>query len=620
MQLPCSKTRFLFVALTVLAAPVFWCAVSPAHADENRTASFAANIGQGGVPKDFVISESSSLGLLRSDRQLFNWPATESVLQQPTDLKSAMDALATASPLIGQLRQWRGAMRGQGQVMAFGIGGSGFAVLKDPNAATNALRIGVKPMGQYSLAGLNSFGQQTPGVEVTWKNFSFGMTQPLAMINKAMSPVDSLLDGKQNIAANPINESSLMWMTMKPIAGKGGNLEMMMVKGSRDLAPWSNDGKKFADGELWGAKGDMKLGARWKMAAEWMNSRSDAQNGEDAVAWKMTMNGPIKHPLGEMIVNFNMNSTDANFAPFTGNKSNAGQTQTHLDLQQGVAKGKLAGNLTFAYDKTALPANQAGIALTQGVNPTDGVERTMQDANADFRLTLSPKLSMTARVHHRDGALNATNVNIAATDGIETTADAGLNWKLNKSMNFAMTAGRSALQNTTFYRSEYSQLDRNENRLTATLTRATKGGSWGLTWQQNSAIGDLGGKTDAQRTSLSLEAARTLTQWLRVRGTMRLASSRDAASLLGNDAADHNFEAYLTFPKYGNLSFRFSDWNLDGGTFSNYAQQTATQEQSIRYQTPGSSRLGVTVEYLKREQLNGVADNQWKIGMTIAKK
>ena len=612
MQPPRRKNHFPCAAPALLAAPVLWCSVSSAHADENRISPFAAVGGQA--------PDTSSLGLLRSDRKLFNWPATESVLKQPTDLKSAMDALATASPLIGQLRQWRSSMRGQGQVMAFGIGGSGFAVLKDPNAATNALRIGVRPMGQYSLAGLNSFGQQTPGIEVTWKNFSFGMTQPLAMINRAMSPVDSVLEGKQNIAANPINESSLMWMTMKPISGKSGNLEMMMVKGSRDLSPWSNEGKTFASGELWGAKGDMKLGARWNMAAEWMNSRSDAQSGDSAVAWKMTMNGPIKHPLGETRVNFNMNSTAANFAPFTGNNSNAGQTQTHLDLQQGIAKGKLGGNLTFAYDKTNLPANQAGIALTTGINATDGVERTTQDANADFHLALSPKMSMTARVHHRKGALNATNLNIAATTGNENTADFGMNWKFNKSMNFALTAGRSALQNTTFYQSEYSQLDRTENRLNATLTRATRGGSWGLTWSQNTAIGNLGGVTDAQRTSLSLEASRTLTQWLRVRGTMRLASSRDAASLLGNDAADHNFEAYFTFPRYGNFSFRFSDWNLDGGTFSNYGQQTATKEQSFRYQTPGSSRLGVTVEYLMREQINGQADNQLKIGMTIAKQ
>jgi hypothetical protein len=515
--------------------------------------------------------------------------------------------MSQQSPMLQQFRMWRDALRGQGELSKRNI----TLLPGEKQSPTDSfqLRIGARPGSALRLAG----NAQAPGVEVSWNRISFGSTEPLRVLNTALRPVDLLFEApKANSngvkpTAPGSDESQMMWLVAKPLDDKHAALQLMMTSGRRDLTPSLSGDDRFAAGQLWGARGEFSLLSRWKLNTEWTSSKSEEEK-RAAQAWKWEVAGPIAHPWGEANFSAQMSDVEWGYRPFTGVVTTEGQERNEVALRQSIAKGRLSGALALSWNQVERKESDA--VMSSGTTlQTDALE-----GNADLNWRISPALSVVTRHRHRL-VTDETSTQRSATQ--QTTADAGLQLKLARSLDLSLTAGAVRTERNLLNADDVVPVSlREENRAIVALQRRTATGNWSVNFTRQAAAQELDQDVDTAKHSVALEGEQKISDWLRLRGKMRLSNDNDWERDQTIYDADRSMEAQFTLNRLGNLSLRLSDWEQRRDASGSPLAENGTRETGVRYNVGGGAGLGLSVEYSRREQSALDPYKQWRVGIT----
>lgn len=606
-------TRFIRYLLAarrayVLAAPAALLALAaPARAQEWKLQPVAP----------ITASANSAASMLSSWNLPRPGAPLASAQSDPMARYQVAQTLIGESPVLSQLRDWREMLRGRGALAQGGLqlwsaGGSKNDAL--------GLRIGSRPLPLSALAALKT---EAPGVELAWGKISVGSTAPLGMLNGAMSNVDQVLDKPGTASAT--GDSRLTWLAARPVESEGGNLQLVMARGRRDLTPGKTDDNKWAEGALWGARGDMALSPRWKLDGEWLAAKNDGgeKEAESAAAWRMAMAGPISHPFGE--ANFSARLSDvqngfgsfAGGAPFAGAAA-AGYRRGEIALQQGVALGRLSGGLSLSMGQSTLNDNESILAARSSVLAQSDVVESA--ANLNWKLT--PSLSLTTTHKHAVTTDHTTTGEETVQNSAEqNTSNVGMEMKLSRSLAFSVAAGQTRAGRDVLRpdADEFAPLAlRDEERLTAALQRRTGGGAWGIHLARVAVSATLPAETELQSQTVRFEAERKVTDWLRLKGALRLAGEDDMARQLSQDLADRSVEAQFSLSSLGRLALRFSDWEQRQEGLAGGATPRARREHGVSYNIgDGKAGMGLNIEYSRRAGNATPDGSQWRIGLTF---
>jgi hypothetical protein len=199
----------------------------------------------------------------------------------------------------------------------------------------------------------------------------------------------------------------------------------------------------------------------------------------------------------------------------------------------------------------------------------------------------------------------------------QSSSDAGVQLKLARSFNVALTAGT--------VRTERSMLGddgpvpislRDENRATVALQRQSSSGNWSLNFTRQMAAQEIDENVDTSRQSIALEGEQRLSDWLSLRGRMRLAGETDRERDQFLADADRSVEAQLSLRSMGRLSLRLSDWEQRRDVSGNQVTESGTRETGVRYSLGSDKGLGFSFEYSLRQQDALDDQKQWRLGIT----
>jgi hypothetical protein len=522
---------------------------------------------------------------------------------KPLEQHQAMNALTQQTPMLLQFREWREALRGQGK-----LAGYKFNLLTDGQAANKTqaptglqLRLGVRPQSPLRLVG----SAQAPGVEMSWNKVAFGSTAPLRVLNQALRPLDRPWEAPgANVA---LDESTMTWLTARPLDEQRAAVQLMLMTGRRDLTPFLSGDNSFAEGNVWGARGDFGLSARWKLNTEWTGSQS-AEQERVAQAWHWELAGPIAHPWGEADFRAQMSDVDWGYKPFSGVVTSEGQQRDEVVLRQNLALGALSGALGVQWNQVERKESE----LPAGAGTT--LQSETLEGNADLQLRLSPTLSLVSK--HRQRVVDDLT-DVQRNSMQQSSSDAGVQLRLARSFNVALTAGT--------VRTERSMLGddgpvpislRDENRATVALQRQSSSGNWSLNFTRQMAAQEIDQNVDTSRQSVALEGEQRLSDWLSLRGRMRLAGETDRERDQFLADADRSVEAQLSLRSMGRLSLRLSDWEQRRDVSGNQVTESGTRETGVRYSLGSDKGLGFSFEYSLRQQDALDDQKQWRLGIT----
>jgi hypothetical protein len=199
----------------------------------------------------------------------------------------------------------------------------------------------------------------------------------------------------------------------------------------------------------------------------------------------------------------------------------------------------------------------------------------------------------------------------------QTTADAGLQLKLARSLDLSLTAGAVRTERNLLNADDVVPVSlREENRAIVALQRRTATGNWSVNFTRQAAAQELDQDVDTAKHSVALEGEQKISDWLRLRGKMRLSNDNDWERDQTIYDADRSMEAQFTLNRLGNLSLRLSDWEQRRDASGSPLAENGTRETGVRYNVGGGAGLGLSVEYSRREQSALDPYKQWRVGIT----
>ena len=592
-----ARKRFV-IAATITASPLFG---GLAHAQTSSWSLANGNEYSQSELRAFTPWRDSGLGSKSK--------ATPAAQVSRRDFSNA---LAQNIPILAFARDWRDTLRGTGALSK-----RSFKLMDNAGDNDLVLLVGAQQLPQFGLANLN--GGTTSGLGMTWGKFSFGTTSTRQAFERIASSYDRLTEGTK--ANQNFDQSTMTWMTLRPLDSKSGTIDVLFVRASRDMTPWQkdNDDKKTHDGTSFGARTDLKLWSDWRLRGEWMNNKLAGENtdGDTTNAWKIDTNGTLQNPLGTMQISLYMDSRDPNYAPIGDMNRSEGYANTRVLVVQPVQWGDFGGTLKLNQDSH------------ENLDPTpyNGQETAnqTQEVSADFKWKLSPRISAVAKMASRDASQDLQTLldNDATNDTSRQSAEAGVEWKLNNSMSLNATASHIRTDRdftpagTDSERRAIARLK--EQRLALGISRRTKRGNWNLQVSQHSLNDKLGNYTNTSSQSLSLQAERQMTPNLRLRGTLNLNSDDDFARSLSNDRANQSVEAQWKVSSRSNLTLNYSNWDTELGRLDDFSR-SGGDEMGLKFNY-GASRsgngLGLSVEYSKRDTPNPDERERYRVGLTF---
>lgn len=570
---------------------------------------------------------------VRNDSPLWQNVDHLSSQAQTPDQHTFMLALVGATPLLTRLRDWRDTARGQGPQRAYKLADVGRHPLQ--------LQIGAGSIPSSDLAGWN------PGaasVDVKLGKVAVGSTAPISTLNYALRSYDATMAGTPT--PDTTDHSQMTWLAAHPFAGRSGQLNLVLAQGQRDLTPGQKFDKQFARGTVWGANGNVNLTSAGKMRGEWLDSQLDTQE-QGATAWKVGLDGPLRHPWGVAKVNATYNSAEAGFAPFTSAASGPGAAPTaatqsgQVAAQQDVAVGKLQGTtgvMVSQHGQQAVAGVPALIvapfvgAEPNATPPVAGTHSDTIDGVADLRWKLSPSVALLGK-HEASSTSDHTFIGPPAplTDGTTPTvpdkltqrqaSDVGVELKLTHSIAFAITSGQAHTQSQLWPSAAaptpLAQVD--ENRTTLRLQRQTKGGSVGIALTRRAVADSVNNATDTRGQETQLQAERQLFSWLKLKGTLGFTNDNDLVQRLVTDRTQRSAEAQLSLPVLGHFNMSYSDAASLKGAAVAMTPGVDSRAYGISYNlgdTAGKGGLGLAVEYSRSQDNATAALSKWRVGVT----
>ena len=526
------------------------------------------------------------------------------------------NALAQNIPILAFARDWRDTLRGTG---AFSK--RSFKLMDGAGDNDLVLLVGAQQLPQFGLANLN--GGTSTGLGMTWGKFSFGTTSTRSAFERIASTYDRLAEGSKT--SQNFDQSTMTWMTLRPLESKNGTIDVLFVRASRDMTPWQKDSddKKMIGGTSFGARTDLKLWSDWRLRGEWMNNKlagGDSQNNSDGdatTAWKIDTNGTLQNPLGKMQISLYMDSRDPNYAAIGDMNRSEGYANTRVLVVQPVQWGDFGGTLKLNQDSH------------ENLDPTpyNGQETAnqTQEVSGDFKWKLSPRISAVAKMASRDASQDLQTLldDDATNNTSRQSAEAGVEWKLNNSMSLNATA--SHIRTDRDFTAAGNDSERRalarlkEQRLALGISRRTKMGNWNLQVSQHLLNDKLGNFTDSSSQSLSLQVERQMTPNLRLRGTLNLNSDDDFARSLSNDRANQSVEAQWKVSSRSDLTLNYSNWDAEQARLNDFSR-SGGDEMGLKFNL-GASRsgngLGLSLEYSKRDTPNRDERERYRVGLTF---
>ncbi|MBV9865154.1 MAG: hypothetical protein JO316_07365 [Abitibacteriaceae bacterium] len=530
-------------------------------------------------------------------------------------------ALINSTPILSRLRDWRDTARGRGQSprQEWKLGSIGQNALE--------LQVGAGAVPAFALAG---FDANVASVGLKLGKVAVGSTAPNSSLNNALRSYDAFMAGAPTTP--PATDGSQMtWLTARPVEGRAGKVDLLLAQGKRDLTPGQKDDKKFAEGTVYGAGGDLAVTSTWRLHGEWLNSQLSEQD-KAAAGWKVGLEGPLRHPWGEAKVSAAYNSTEAGFAPFAAGASTPGAVPTadnqngQVTVQQDVAIGKLKGTTQVAAIQTAQQTAQAATAAPI-------LQKSQADTlggKADLRFQVSPSVALlgkheeNATTEHALTLSNADNTITPAPDKLNqnVASDVGVELKLSHSLALAVTTGQTRTGNSLLRPGADTPdpvLLQDENRTAVSLQRKTGGGMWGISVGQRAIADALKDASNVHSQDLQLQAERQLFSWLRLKGAVGFSNQNDIVQRLADNHTQRSAEAQLALPFLGRFNMKYSDADGAHGPLDAMTNTNGSRQYGISYNlgnTDGKGGLGLAVEYAKQEGVAADSLAKWRVGIT----
>jgi len=621
----CESKSGLGVQATCTFRPVPLCAIAAAGL---ITVLSGATPVAADAAIDAAVSAQKKLFLDSTKLQLVSTqtPLWANTLRANTEIKTAGDrslrdqsirTLVTTNGALSGLWDWRQTFRGQGKHSL-----RQFSLLSSGTDGKGGLRLGIgaHKLPTLELAGV---GGSLPAAGLTFGRFSFGSTAPLSTINKSMQRFDALMDGKPR-QAGPLafNESRLMWINVRPLQSKTSFLDLSMVRGRRDLTPGLASSKQFLSGSMLGARGETILPSLFlkkaKLRGEWVKSSISGQ-AQDATALNLRLDGPIEHPWGKATLAASYSDIEDGFQSFAGATPETGRLNTQLTLTQPIKYGK---SVTGTAKLNWVGIERQG-AVLQTLAPGAARESKAFEGVLSGRWQFSKRLALTGTHTRRDLKQQMSAVTtFAASQSQHSDTNVGIDMKLTKTLSLAVASGITRAGDDVLWLNSdaFSPLSlRDEDRMTASLKRKTKNGSWSLCLDRKSIDDPIKHTIDSEAETVGLEAEQKVFSWLRLKGSWKLAGQDEAVQQLTDTSAQYSTTAQFSFKKMGRLDVRYSDWDRLAGTRTALGLSENKSEYGFRYtmgSTPDKQGFGVALEYSKQVASRVDDITLWRIGVT----
>ncbi len=532
----------------------------------------------------------------------------------PVSRAQFFNAVSGQVSFVGALKSWRETLRGSGPKARRDLWKNSLA------GGQMALSL-----GQVSAPGLAGFGANA-GTVVSWRGASgatleAGTTARPLQLDEAMQRFDKVTTGDDKTPLAPLDRASLTWLRTKPLTGKEGEVEAVLLRAARDGK--AGEGEKWTSGTFGSVNARLAMPGKWMVRGAWTSAQMDV--GEAASSWNTSASGPLSHPWGEANVAFNWRATDAGFATFAG-QNLAGERAGDAQITQPIKTALVSGQLSAAASTQERPSLEGAQSGTE-------VERDAARAGADLKVQLLPGIALKAT-----GNLANTQIERATDDEITSReelvgagGDVGVELKMSKSLS--LEAGAGVTSGTRVVESVVAGQNL-ESRATLKLRHRTGDGSWAASLQardRSSTSTNTNPDADtvapwSRVANVGLEGERRLIGDFRVRANANWMIDRQAqngdttgvARLVG---------AQLLFSKAARLDVRYrdgaalpSDLSQDplGALFSSPSFAGGNREIATRFNIGAAASgkgFGMALEWARQGVTNAPTDS-WKIGLT----
>jgi hypothetical protein len=522
-----------------------------------------------------------------------------------------MNAIANEVSVLSRLRIWRGTLSGSGPRAQrnWKLASAGKTNLR--------LTIGAQTLPAFQLANLPS---SAVGTSVRLGRITAGSTWRPREIDRLAQEYDAAMSGETPLISSAPHWS---WLTARPLETSSINLDLLHAQ--------RNDNGSAR--HLTGARGEWNAPLRWKVRGEWDEFGSDDAT---ARAWTLGAAGPVRHPWGEANATAQWQSVQPDFSRWDASSLEAARTAS-LALQQGVAVGDVSGTLFLSVSQIE--------RLSELVTTNAALSEEAQN-KADLRWKLSPSLSLIGRHSLKTTAQRIeTPDEVPAPDSTtpqaepisadgenagsnreawlvarERNGEAGIEWKLSRSLGVTATAGQTrtvrSLTNDSLAPVDpaFAPMESEHNRIALAMQRRTAGGAWSIGFSRQLQTQET--PFVAEQDNVQLAGERNLGPGLRVKGTLNLANNSSDEQLEESRIA-RSIEAQWSLSA-GRIDVRVGDSN--GSRFAGTGVQLdGSRVWAARLNLGSADKgngLGLAVEYSQREQQNAPAIPAWRVGVT----
>ncbi len=513
----------------------------------------------------------------------------------PQQIQKSIRALLTSDPTMSQAYSWRQVLRG--------IGTQKWS-LTESSAGNVQLQLGQHTLPVMQLTGVRG---NRAAAGLSSNAFGIYSTKPLNLLNSRLRSADALIGETVSY-----DETEMNWVTFQPLKTKQGTIDLVYLQGQNDLSPTSTTklDSQFRRGSMMGAKVAYALPARWKLDGEWMNGKMEDQEPDDALIFALA--GPMKHPWGETGVRFSYRDIGTDFSSFAGTPTDAGQTTKQLSLNQPFKKGDFSGSLGL--NMSQIEANDEQATTVAVANDTN------LQATSNLRWQATPEIAVTAS-HAAGSRMTAPTIVdplLPATLVERENRDSrvGLEWKLSKQFSLSASGGLTQYDEETASNRLLRRLSNRDNYYAVALKNQSTTTQWNLKYERRIAQ-DLEGDTGSTGDTISLGAQKKLTSWLKFGGSYRLTQTEYLTTGLDVPQSDITANTTLSLQELGSLELRYTQVLNSSTDGVRLTGQTRANTVGVRYvlgQQNGRG-FGLSVDY-SRSELNGPADQQWKLGLT----
>ena len=583
-------------------------------------APLACAVAHAGAPNAGAPDKLAPSAPEARDQLWRNAPLSTAVKTKVTQGQFA-DAATSQISILAELRAWRGTLSGDGPKARRELLKS---ELLGANASLNVGR--VAPPAMIGGAGA--------GVTANWGALEIGSTLRSRDLDETMSEFDRTLTGEKSTAA-PAQD--VTWLHAKPLAGKGGDLELNIARAAREVAPGTQRAGTFA-----GAGGRLQLPMRWQLNGTWTQAKMDDESEKGA--WNATLGGPIVHPLGEARAQIEWRETEAGYTTLSQTDRDGGSVGA-ANLTQEIKTARVTG-------KVKLAANRRARRNLESVKSGDALENRDAQGAADLQLVVTPNLSvraggtlgaaqtkragdefaaaLQAPVVDENGDVESAPVSIEETQ--TQGGDVGVEWKLSGALSVGASVGSSQ---TLGWRDDPNASDwvstgqSAENRVGFEVRHRDSAGSLSAKYATRARDG-LSLSEWHRLETLRLQAERPLLMGLRLKATLDLARDGESASWADESNVARRVEAQLLLSRAARVDLKWRDgaalpnsWLADplsapfrptgGAGFS-----TGDREWGARFNAGSAASgngLGLALEYARQERA-GNENDQWRVGLT----